>query len=114
MKIVINDTYGGFGLSNLGTELYGDLAGLNLISGVTRFGDTEYYHNSVHDDNYFSVRSIARDCVHLVATVEQLGSEVASGRYARLKVVEIPDGVEWHIEEYDGSEWVAENHRTWS
>jgi hypothetical protein len=30
-----------------------------------------------------------------------------------LKVVEIPDGVKWQIEEYDGSEWVAEKHRTW-
>ena len=29
------------------------------------------------------------------------------------KVVEIPDGVEWTIEEYDGLEWVAEKHRKW-
>jgi hypothetical protein len=28
-------------------------------------------------------------------------------------VVEIPDGVEWEIAEYDGLEWVAEKHRTW-
>jgi len=31
-----------------------------------------------------------------------------------LKIVDIPDGVEWEIEEYDGMEWVAEKHRTWS
>ena len=27
--------------------------------------------------------------------------------------VEIPDDVEWQIEEYDGSEWIAEKHRIW-
>ena len=31
-----------------------------------------------------------------------------------LKVVEIPDDVEWEIEEYDGNEWVSEVHRCWS
>ena len=40
--------------------------------------------------------------------------EDAWGCCSRLKVVEIPDGIEWQIEEYDGKEWVAETHRTWS
>lgn len=26
---------------------------------------------------------------------------------------DIPDDVEWEIEEYDGLEWVSEKHRTW-
>jgi len=30
-----------------------------------------------------------------------------------LKVVEIPDDVEWNVQEYDGNEWVAEKHRIW-
>jgi hypothetical protein len=113
MKIVINDTYGGFGLSDAAIELYAEFAGLQLVSEVDRFGFTNYYRDSIHDDNYFCYRSIARDCVHLVAVVETLGSEAASGKYANLKVVEIPHGVQWHIEEYDGNEWIAENHRTW-
>ena len=33
---------------------------------------------------------------------------------AKLKIVEIPDDVEWIIEEYDGKEWIAEDHRRWS
>lgn len=48
----------------------------------------------------------------LVAAVEALGAE-ANGQHASLSVVEIPDGVNWHIDEYDGSEHVAEDHRTW-
>jgi len=38
----------------------------------------------------------------------------ADGDHAELKVVEIPDDVEYLIEEYDGLEHIAEAHRTWS
>jgi hypothetical protein len=30
-----------------------------------------------------------------------------------LGIAIVPDDVKWHIEEYDGSEHVAEDHRTW-
>lgn len=53
-----------------------------------------------------------RNDPRLVKIVEKLGEE-ANGRFAKLKVIEIPDGVEWEIEEYDGYEHVAEKHRTW-
>lgn len=49
----------------------------------------------------------------IVQCVEELGSKVASAALAELEVVEIPDGVKWIVEEYDGSERVAERHRTW-
>jgi hypothetical protein len=49
----------------------------------------------------------------LVQIVEELGNE-ASGRCAKLKIVEIPDDINWAIEEYDGSETIAEEHQTWS
>lgn len=39
---------------------------------------------------------------------------MAYGDCADLKIVEIPDDVEWVIEEYDGIEYVSEVHRTWS
>jgi hypothetical protein len=49
----------------------------------------------------------------LIQTVEELG-EAANGRFAELKVIEIPDGVEWEINEYDGVESVHEKHRSWN
>lgn len=49
----------------------------------------------------------------LVAVVEELGDE-ASGECAELKIVEIPDGIEWQVNEYDGLEIIEEVHRSWS
>jgi len=88
MKVVINTCFGGFGLSKLAVERL-EAAG-------------------VHETGY----SIDRDNVELVRIVEELGHE-ADGSHASLKVVTIPDDVEWFISEYDGSEHVAEKHRTW-
>lgn len=53
-----------------------------------------------------------RDDKLLVECVEKFG-EKANGRCAELHVVEIPDGTEYIIDEYDGMEHIAETHRTW-
>ena len=90
MKIVINQCHGGFGLSDEAKELY------IKESGITPAGDWD----------------IARDDPTLVRIVEEMGFN-SSARYSDLKVVEVPDGVRWFIQEYDGMEWVAEAHRTW-
>jgi hypothetical protein len=62
---------------------------------------------------YYSTRDVERSDPDLVAVVRELGDE-AAGDHAQLDIVEVPDAVEWGIEEYDGMEWVAEAHRVWS
>ena len=55
------------------------------------------------------------DCRHddkLIKAIEELGSE-ANGPCSKIKIVEIPDGVEYEIEEYDGMESIQEKHRSW-
>lgn len=49
----------------------------------------------------------------LVRVVKELG-EKANGRCAELKIVKIPEDIEYTIEEYDGLEHIAEAHQTWS
>ena len=70
-----------------------------------------------YNDNYkkfhFSHRDIPRSDPKLIQVVGELG-EAANGRFAELRIVEIPDGVEYEIEEYDGREWISEKHRTLS
>lgn len=53
-----------------------------------------------------------RDSTELVQVVEELG-ERANGAYSELEIVEIPDGVQWEIDDYDGMERVDEVHRSW-
>lgn len=112
-KIVINSCYGGFGLSHDAMVLYAKLKDLVLVTNKDKYGFTHYYVDEVDDNKYLSEYHIQRDNPELVRVIEQLGDR-ANGKHARLKVVEVPDGVGWTIAEYDGTEWVAENHRTWS
>jgi hypothetical protein len=58
-------------------------------------------------------KNIPRDDPVLVELIRELGI-ACNGEYARLKIVKIPADVAWQIEEYDGREWVSEQHRTWS
>lgn len=113
MKVVINADWGGFGLSDQAVVRYAELAGLNLIARPDeKFSWTHWYRDVVDDDHYWSDRDIERNDPCLVQVIEELG-DAANGDHACLKIVDIPDDVEWHVEEYDGSEWVAEDHETW-
>jgi hypothetical protein len=114
MKIVINKCYGGFGLSEEAVLLYAKKKGLNLIVQRDKgLKINHYYINEKKDGNYFSERDIQRNDPILIEVVNELG-EKADGFCSELKIVEIPDDVEWIIEEYDGKEWIAEDHRRWS
>lgn len=140
-RIVINTCHGGFGLSNDAVLRYLELSGIPVWSeignslvpfkywlippGPERLTDTSadewssmtmaerQAYNQKYSNQVFYEREIPRDDPFLVKTVLELG-EKANGRHAELKVVEIPSDVDWEIDEYDGKEWVAEKHRTWS
>jgi hypothetical protein len=69
-------------------------------------------YNKAHSEQTVYERDIERDDPALVQAVQELG-EVANGRFADLAIVDIPDDIDWSIEEYDGLEHIAERHRTW-
>ena len=113
VKIVINGDYGGFSLSDEAILEYGKRKGLNLVKDEnTSWSVSIFYKDSADKENYFEDREIPRNDPDLVTVVEVLG-ESANGFAATLKIVEIPEDVDWCIEENDGREWVAEKHRTW-
>ena len=138
MKIVINRCYGGFGLSHEGMMRYAELKGMTLYPEPGQYGTTIYWtvpkeeRLEDHDAKWETLaleqkkainaemarctlyaNEIKRDDSALVQTVEELG-EKADDDYAELKIVEIPDDVEWELNEYDGIEHIAEVHRRWS
>jgi len=114
MKVVINSDFGGFGLSDEAIREYGKRKGLNLVEdGPDKHGFTYFYIGQVSDNNYFFENDIERNDPVLVEIVEFLTPQKAGSRFASLKVVEIPDDVEWEVKEYDGVEHIAEVHRTW-
>ena len=49
----------------------------------------------------------------LIQVVKELGKK-ASHKYSELKIVEIPDGIDWEIVNRDGKEFVREASRVWS
>lgn len=117
-KIVINRCHGGFGLSHEAMLRICELKQMSVFfhkeNGFHYYYSAPYEHlsDTEKDEIYISEYSYARDDKELVQAVEELGS-MASSKYADLEIIEIPDDVEWQIEEYDGYEHIAEKHRTW-
>ena len=94
MKIVYNNSFGGFQLGEQAEQLYRSRGGLFSAS-----------------DLYYGSRRARSDPV-LVGVVEELGDE-ASSCSGDLSVVEIPNGMKWGIINYDGKEWIVDRDRTW-
>jgi len=116
MKVVINSCFGGFGLSDAAFEKLLDRKGVAWEKIKDKY-DLDVYYKAGHleeEDHYLSYRQFTENRADpdLVAVVEQFGNDVNTV-YSKLRIVDIPDDVEYTVEECDGLEHIAENHRTW-
>jgi len=127
-KIVINNCYGGFTLSNAAIRRYFELKGQEvwldeynslyteiwLVPPEDRMaelpGDWREHsievreeYNRKYSEQTFYVRNMDRTDPILVQVVEELGED-ASGSCARLIIEELPKGTLYRINEYDGYE----------
>lgn len=140
MKVAINACYGGFSLSKeairmlykMGCKYVHKMSPEQYygIGWATRFeedkkSDSEY--NPVIEGDSIIVEDIrgfysidTDECEYspradkmVIEVIEKLGDK-ANGMCAKIKIVEIPDGVNWTIDEYDGMESIHEKHREWN
>jgi hypothetical protein len=141
-KIVVNRKHGGFGLSPKAEKRYLELIGKdcyfykqtkygfenNGVEEYSRIAIDEAPHAFVaytitkdlgevvneipNDDTYWYDGDLERNDPILIRVVEEMGEE-ANDKYAELEIVEIPDDVEWQIDDYDGYESIHEVHRSW-
>lgn len=109
MKVVINTCYGGFGLSQEALRELQRIATPDSAFIIKLDEDQLLYTDKNKEAGYYSIRQDPQ----VVEVVEKLGNR-ANGKHAKLKVVEIPNDVDYVIDDYDGVEWVAEYHRVWS
>ena len=89
MKVLINNCYGGFGISK-------------------KFED--HIKSSTEGQLINKYELSARHNQFLVEEAIKFGLDKAGGMCAQLSVVDLPDGCEYKIGEYDGMEWIED---TW-
>jgi hypothetical protein len=110
MKVVINKCIGGFGLGRKGFERLIELGYKPDEHEMKRYRERFPDHPELQ--SFYP--DVERDDPRLIRVVEELGDE-ANSCSSKLKVVEIPDDVKWHIHEDEtGVEWIDEKHRSWS
>jgi len=138
VKLVINRCYGGFSLSRQAICEYAALAGFSahfykaevvqtrIYKKISPFEKESLFTYKLKTDlgdvateeqmnaaEWIDDRGLPRNDVNLIAVVEKLG-DAANGACAELRIIEIPDGVEYEIDDYDGMESVHETHRSWA
>ena len=106
-QVVLNDCYGGFGLSKDAVSMLIDKYGLDIDSDYGYVDNDDF---GIFDDNRDAYRMDKR----LISVVQKLGVDKASGDNARLRIVSVPDDVVdvhgWHISDYDGIDTIHQNH----
>jgi len=137
MKILINTCFGGFCFSDEAVALYcqkryqrspvfygrknGNMVRLthvevkndHLIYAFTEDNGPVLPANADWDEmGYINPRPSDRTDPLWVEVAQELGTG-ANSSSSDIVIVDVPDDVKWFISDYDGSEHVAESHRTW-
>lgn len=139
MKVAINCCYGGFSVSRDAIDWLREMGFQPALDeslprakktvyddGEMNDGklESEWYDNTSPSevDEYLETYEwnsylhyndpVVRSAPLLIQCIELMG-ERANGEHAEIAIVEIPDDVNFEIDEYDGMESIHEAHRSW-
>ena len=135
-KVILNKCFGGFGLSKEAYELYAKKKGISVFHYTQEnlkkeiytyatddnrtfdfyftkdFGDNVYISNEDFKKYFLNLDENFREDKTLIEVVEELG-EKANAFYSNLKIVEIPDDLDYVIDNYDGIETLHQKVQEW-
>ena len=121
MKIAVNKCFGGFSVTRevvdklrkkghkitvIG-EMYSDGSGPRKAS----FYEENYHLSNIDfgiDGDDYNKHRCHTDLIEAIETTKK-----PSGSMAEIEIVEIPDDVDWELDEYDGIETIREKSRSW-
>lgn len=134
MKVILNKCFGGFSPSHEAYELYAKKKGIKLftydlapdlsykrtdkkdgifITYATRdCGDAPKIDDFDWNNDILHLNSSYREDPVLIEVVEELG-ERASSYVSDLRIVNIPDGMDYVIDDYDGVETLHARVQEW-
>lgn len=137
-KVILNKCYGGFCVSKEAYELYAKKKGLDLFCYELDIKDIRHHiYKYTKEDNGLFINFFTKDFGNnveitdedykkynlyldtrhredpiLIEVIEELGKK-ANGRCGKLKIVEIPDGLDYVIDDYDGIETLHQRVQEW-
>ena len=123
-RVVYNSKFGGFGVHDDAVmwvrenkdALSDEYTETDIMEFVNATIAGEYYSDGSGPKhqyrNYTSDISRDNELLADVVTNETDYDGQINGSHANLSVAEVPDGVEWEIDEYDGNETVREKAET--
>lgn len=106
MKVLVNECYGGYGISSEAGKLWLERKGISYQI----YEDTYQLIVSIDGETQSIGNYIGRTDETLIEIFEEKGSEFTSGPHAEVALIEIPDGCQYNIHEYDGTEYI---NSTW-
>jgi hypothetical protein len=135
-KVILNKCFGGFGLSKDAYELYAKKKGISVFRYTQEnlkkeiytyatddnrtfdfyftkdFGDNVYISDEDFKKYFLKLDEKFREDKTLIEVVEELG-EKANVFYSNLKIAEIPDDLDYVIDNYDGIETLHQKVKEW-
>jgi len=103
MKVLINNCYGGFNFSHEACKLWLERNNISFIESTNKLGEPLL---NIDGKPVYVAHMIAPNDPTMIQIFEEKGSEFVSGYCSEIILVEVPDGCQYRIGEYDGIEHI--------